>query len=227
MKSDFITTVSHELRTPLTAIQGMGRTLVDRWDDLDDEVRRELIGRLTANADSLHRIIVALLDFSRIEAGRLETQPAMVDLRELVHEVTDRLEGLFVTHPLSTSVDSGTTVWADPVLLERVLENLLANAIQHTPPGTRVALAATPEEGGIRISVSDQVRGSPRPTSSGSGRGSFEVGTRIPARRAEPVWGSRSSGRCCCSTIPILRSTPTEGRGASFSFLLATPGQSM
>ncbi|MPZ69648.1 MAG: GAF domain-containing protein, partial [Actinobacteria bacterium] len=155
MKSDFITTVSHELRTPLTAIQGMGRTLVDRWDDLDDEVRRELIGRLTANADSLHRIIVTLLDFSRIEAGRLDTQPVAIDLKQLVHDVTDRLEGLFVTHPLATSVDSGTTVWADPVLLERVLENLLANAIQHTPPGTRVALAAAPEAAGIRISVSD------------------------------------------------------------------------
>ncbi len=98
---------------------------------------------------------MTLLDFSRIEAGRLETQPAVVDLKRLVHEVTDRLEGLFVTHPLSTAIDNGTTVWADPVLLERVLENLLANAIQHTPPGTRVALAATPEAEGIRISVSD------------------------------------------------------------------------
>lgn len=222
MKSDFITTVSHELRTPLTAIQGMGRTLVDRWDDLEEQVRRELIGRLTANADSLHRIIVTLLDFSRIEAGRLDARPAEVDLKDLVHEVTDRLQGLFVTHPLSTSIDSGTIVWADPVLLERVLENLLANASQHTPPGTRVALAATPEEGGIRVSVSD--------TGPGIAEGDIErIGERF-FRGGDPnTRPSGGTGLGIAFVREVLRLHDAElqidsapGRGASFSFVLAT-----
>ncbi|MGH2684853.1 MAG: histidine kinase dimerization/phospho-acceptor domain-containing protein, partial [Actinomycetota bacterium] len=62
MKSDFLSNVSHELRTPLTAIKGMGTTLDQLWDRIDDADRRELLSRLNANAVSLHQIITTLLD---------------------------------------------------------------------------------------------------------------------------------------------------------------------
>lgn len=220
MKSDFLTTVSHELRTPLTAIHGTGRTLEERWGELGDDLKRELIGRLNANAESLRRIIATLLDFSKIEAGKFEVKPEPLELRSLVHEVTDRLHGLFASHPFSASVDEGMTVTADGLLLERILENLLANAVQHTPPGTRVALAATREAAGIRVSVSDLGPGISAPDLERLGERFFRGGD--PNTR--PLGGT-GLGLAFVREVLSLHDTTLEidslaGGGANFSFLL-------
>ena len=220
MKSDFLTTVSHELRTPLTAIHGTGRTLEERWGDLDDDLKRELIGRLNANTESLRRIIAALLDFSKIEAGKFEVKPEPVDLGALAYEVTARLHGLFVNHLFSASVDDGMMVTADGVLVERVLENLLANAVQHTPPGTRVALAATREAGAIRVSVSDLGPGISAPDLERLGERFFRGGD--PNTR--PLGGT-GLGLAFVREVLKLHHTALNvdslaGRGATFSFLL-------
>src|SRR3954470_11576252 len=84
LKRDFIANVSHELRTPLTVIQGMGKTLAHRWDDMNDETRAELLGRVNRNADVLAGTINTLLDFSQLEAGRLDTRLEPFDLGDLV-----------------------------------------------------------------------------------------------------------------------------------------------
>src|SRR6266545_4521208 len=81
MKSDFLSNVSHELRTPLTVIAGMGRTLEESWYDLSEVDRRDLLARLNTNAATLDSIIAELLDFGRLEAGRLQMEPREVDLR--------------------------------------------------------------------------------------------------------------------------------------------------
>jgi RNA polymerase sigma factor (sigma-70 family) len=161
LKGDFLSNVSHELRTPLTVITGMGLTLQHQWKEMDDELRLEFLSRLNANAASLNDIITKLLDFSRLEAGRLEAQTQAVDLRALVDEVTDRLQILFVAHALEVVVEEGLTVQADPVLLERVVENLLANAAKHTPPGSRIEVIARRQAGQAIMEVSDDGLGIP------------------------------------------------------------------
>src|SRR5207245_1295800 len=80
----------HELRTPLTVIQGMGKTLGQRWERLDDEMRRDLLGRVNSNADALASTINALLDFAQLEAGRLEANPAPFDVGALVERSVER-----------------------------------------------------------------------------------------------------------------------------------------
>jgi RNA polymerase sigma factor (sigma-70 family) len=161
LKGDFISNVSHELRTPLTVITGMGLTLQSQWSDLDDELRSELLARLNANAASLNDIINKLLDFSMAEAGRLEAQTQAVDLRVLLEELADRLQILFVEHNLDLIVEEGLTVQADPVLLERVVENLLSNAAKHTPPGSRIELIAGSQAGQAVVEVRDDGPGIP------------------------------------------------------------------
>jgi RNA polymerase sigma factor (sigma-70 family) len=161
LKGDFLSNVSHELRTPLTVITGMGLTLQHQWREMDDELRLEFLARLNANAASLNDIITKLLDFSRVEAGRLEAQTHAVDLRALLDEVVDRLQILFVAHALELVVEEGLTVQADPVLLERVVENLLANAAKHTPPGSRIELMARRQAGQAVVEVRDDGPGIP------------------------------------------------------------------
>jgi RNA polymerase sigma factor (sigma-70 family) len=161
LKGDFLSNVSHELRTPLTVITGMGLTLQQRWNDLDDDLRTELLTRLNANAASLNDIITKLLDFSRVEAGRLEAETQPVDLRAFLDDMVDRLQILFVEHALDLVVEEGVIVQADPVLLERIVENLLSNATKHTPSGSRIELMARSEGGQAVVEVSDDGPGIP------------------------------------------------------------------
>lgn len=147
-------------------------------------------------------------------------KPEPVDLGALVHEVTDRLQGLFVNHPFSASIDEGMTVTADRVLVERVFENLLTNAVQHTPPGTRVALAATGEARAIRVSVSDLGPGI-------SARDLERLGERF-FRGGDPNTrpsGGTGLGLAFVREALKLHDTALDidslvGRGATFSFLL-------
>jgi RNA polymerase sigma factor (sigma-70 family) len=161
LKGDFLSNVSHELRTPLTVIRGMGLTLEQQWSDLDEDTRSDLLSRLNANASSLNDIITKLLDFSRVEAGRLEAHAQEIDVRHLLAEVTDRLMIMFMEHDLVVGVDEGLIVEADPVLLERIVENLLSNAAKHTPAGSRIELTARRDGDQAVVQVSDDGPGIP------------------------------------------------------------------
>jgi signal transduction histidine kinase len=157
LKGDFLSTVSHELRTPLTAIEGMGLTLEQQWEVLDEPVRRELLARLNANAISLHRIISTLLDFSRLEAGRMELRRETVALRPLVEGIVGRLGSMLADHRLTLSIPDDLSVRVDPALLERVIENLVSNAVKFTPAGTAVIVTADRLPGGVaEIAVADR-----------------------------------------------------------------------
>jgi signal transduction histidine kinase len=155
MKSEFIATVSHEIRTPLTAIAGMGSTLDQRWGDLSDEVRKEFLQRLNSNALVLEGIISSLLDFSSVESGALRPYLEPVDLTEMAGSLVHRLDGLLRNHDVTTSIEPGLWVRADYMLIDRVLENLVANACKHTPPGTHVWLTARRDGPDIEVGVAD------------------------------------------------------------------------
>ena len=161
LKRDFLSTVSHELRTPLTAIEGLGLTLERQWSAMDDETRLDLLHRMNANATTLDEIIRTLLDFSRLESGHLEAHETPVDIGSLVNEIAARLEGLLSDHDVQTDVEEGLVVQADPMLLDRVVENLTANAAKHTPPGTRVLLSVRARGSAAVVSITDDGPGIP------------------------------------------------------------------
>ncbi len=155
MKSDFLSNISHELRTPLTVITGIGRTLEESWSRLSEDDRGDLLARMNANAATLDGIIAQLLDFGRLEAGRLEVDPLEIDLRKLVTGVADRLASLLRNHRLQIEVEDGLTARADPLLIERVVENLVTNAAKYAPPGSRVQVSALGDGPDAVIAVED------------------------------------------------------------------------
>jgi signal transduction histidine kinase len=230
LKSDFLATVSHELRTPLTAIEGLGLTLEQQWDVLDDAVRRELIGRLNANVANLHRIISTVLDFSRVEAGSMEPNLEAVPLRRFVEDLVGRLGTIVADHRLTVDVPADLHVEVDPGLLERVIENLVSNAVKYTPPGTEVSVGARVRpDRTAEISVADRGPGiDPRDLRYLGDR--FFRGGDVNARRI------RGTGLGLALVREILRLHGTSldvqsevGRGSRFSFVLpvvedASPG---
>lgn len=161
MKDDFLSTVSHELRTPLTAIEVAGLTLEQRWNELDEELRKQMLSRLNANARTLEDIITSLLDFSRMQAGHPYASIERMDLAHVVEAAAVRVAGLFADHALEVDVDGGLMVQGDPMLVDRVVENLLSNAAKHTPKGSRVRLTARRDAGFAVLSVHDDGPGIP------------------------------------------------------------------
>ncbi len=161
MKSDFLSNISHELRTPLTVIAGIGRTLEANGNVLSEEERRDLLARQNANAATLDSMLTELLDFGRLEAGQLGVELVDVDIRQLLDGISDRLDCLFRNHTMHLDVEDGLTGKADPLLVERVVENLLTNAAKYTPPGSRVRISAISEGQEAIIAIEDDGPGIP------------------------------------------------------------------
>ncbi|HWL91405.1 MAG TPA: PAS domain S-box protein, partial [Actinomycetota bacterium] len=159
MKDTFLQAVSHDLRTPLAAILGMAITL-ERGDvGLDPEETRELAGRIEHNARRLERLVTNLLDLDRLARGVLRPTFEETDVGELVRRMVTETDPS--GQQIQVSAES-VTVAIDPPKVERIVENLLVNAIKHTPAGTSVRVSVTGSEHGVTIAVEDEGDGVPR-----------------------------------------------------------------
>ena len=227
LKRDFIANVSHELRTPLTVIQGMGKTLANRWSEMDEDVRAELLGRVNRNADVLAATINTLLDFSQLEAGRLDAHPEPFDVGELVRRSVDRLGSLFGTREVAVTVEDGLFVFADPRLIERVLDNLVSNAAKHTPDTAHVVVSASTLDGTgqARVAVSDDGPGIAPADLDHLGE-RFYRGSDVVARRTRGA----GLGLAFARQVVELHGEELEieselGRGSTFAFRLPLVGE--
>jgi two-component system, OmpR family, sensor histidine kinase KdpD len=155
-KNTFLVAVAHDLRTPLAAILGLAVTL--ERQRLDEEEARDLARRIAANARRLDRMVTDLLDVDRLSRGLVEPVFQQVDLGALVakavaeSELADREVALDVKEILAD---------VDVAKVERIVENLLANAVRHTPPHTRIWVSVRSEGDSARISVEDEGAGVP------------------------------------------------------------------
>jgi two-component system sensor histidine kinase KdpD len=149
------------MRTPLASVLGIALTLErSRKALLTDEVD-DLLGRLSANARRLDRILGGLLDLDRLARGIVEPRRERIDLGELVATVVEQTRAdLLGDHPLHVHV-SEVKIAVDPPKVERIIENLLVNASRHTPPGTPVWVRLDRRDGGALLTVSDAGPGVP------------------------------------------------------------------
>ena len=176
LRRDLVASVSHELRTPLTCIVGFAATLRDRWDRLADDRRLHMIGSITEHAGELTDQVNRLLDVAALESGRLTAAPRPVDLAEELGSTMALLAPLLEGRPVEVDVPP-LKVIADPALLRRAVNNLVANAVKYSAAGTPITVRAAAKGASVRIDVVDRGVGL----------------TQEEAERAfEPFW--RSSG---------------------------------
>jgi two-component system phosphate regulon sensor histidine kinase PhoR len=163
VRQDFVANVSHEFKTPLTAIQGFAETLLAGAIE-DPRNNRRFLEIIRDHAVRLARLTDDLLKLARIEAGKLEVQfsaVGVIDLAERCAETAllkaDRKQIL-----LEIEIPPGLPpVRGDAGLLRDVLQNLLDNAIQYTPPGGQIHVSAAATEREVVITVADTGIGIP------------------------------------------------------------------
>jgi signal transduction histidine kinase len=159
MKNTFLQAVSHELRTPLTSILGAALTLERQDLDLTNAEARDLLSRMAGNARKLHRLLGDLLDLDRLSRGIIEPNRHPTDVSALVRGLLEDGQVLG-DRPVTLDLDE-SVVEVDAPKVERIVENLLANAARHTPPGTPVWVRVRTDLRGVLIVVEDAGPGVP------------------------------------------------------------------
>ncbi len=224
LKSEFVGIASHELRTPLNTLQ-MGIDLLDEQIAGQATPRqREILAMCREDAARLERLVTDLLDLSKIESGRMRASasaiPAARLLRGALEGSRPRIDAGGIT--LDVQIDEGLPpVMADPSQIERVITNLIANAVNATPRGGRITIAAHRVDDRVEVSVRDTGRGIPREylprlfgkftQVPGSATGSAGLGLAI-SRQIVSVHGGE------------IRAASEPGRGATFTFTLPVAG---
>jgi len=159
MKNTFLQAVSHDLRTPLAAILGLAVTLERHDLELNAKEAKELASRIAANARKLDRIVNDLLDLDRLGRGIVEPNLALVDVGALVVQILGSSE-LLAGREVHTDAET-VRAQVDPAKVERIVENLLANAVRHTPAGTAIWVRVSPQDEGVLLVVEDEGPGVP------------------------------------------------------------------
>jgi len=141
-KSALLSSVSHDLRTPLTTIKAAVTGLLQVDVEWDEEVRREILEEIDAEADHLGVLVNALIEMSRIEMGALVLDKEWCDIVEVVHGVLLRLERVLAGRPIRTQFQAQLPlIYADHVQVERVFYNLIEHALRHSSGNAEMLVA--------------------------------------------------------------------------------------
>jgi PAS domain S-box-containing protein len=158
MKNTFLAAVSHELRSPLTTILGLALTL-ERAPEIAGTERDDLLTRLSANARKLDRLLKDLLDIDRLNRGIIEPQYRATDVGALARRTVEHLDAvggraiILRTEPIVVAVDAPK--------VERIVENLVTNAVRHTDPDRTIWVGVRAHDDGVEIVVEDDGPGVP------------------------------------------------------------------
>jgi PAS domain S-box-containing protein len=157
LKDDFIGLVSHELRSPMTVITGAINTALTEAERLSPEETHQLLKDAALEAELLSNILGNLLELSRVQANRLFLHTEAIDVRRVVQDAVEGIKRQSSAHQFMVSLPRKLPpVYADPLRLERILYNLLENAVKYSPQGGKIRVSVKPEKEHLIISVSDQ-----------------------------------------------------------------------
>jgi K+-sensing histidine kinase KdpD len=157
LKLNFVAIASHELRTPATSVYGVLKTLADRGPELDEGLRAELLRVGVEQGERLRRLLEELLDLSRLDARAISVEPRPVVLKRVLADVVQG--ALSTSDAVDLDVPDDLAAVVDPLVLERVVSNLVANAVRYGAPPIRIE--AHQRDRHLRVVVEDEGPGVP------------------------------------------------------------------
>lgn len=225
VRKEFVTNASHELRTPLSIIKGYVETLDDGAID-DPQISRKFISIIHKHTERLSSLIEDMLELSRMESGRWDARIESVEVGPLVHRVIQSFQTLTERKKLSlhTSIQPVDLQWQfDSHLIERVIFNLLDNAIKYTPDKSQISISVSQDNDQLLFEVADSGQGIPKESIPHL----FERFYRVDKARSNELGGTglglsiakhivqNHGGKIWVESI--------MGQGATFSFILPHP----
>jgi signal transduction histidine kinase len=158
MRRELLANVSHDLRTPLTTLLAHLETLQMKQSELTPQERGEYLDVATRQSQRIGLLVEQLLEAAKLEAGQVSVNVEPFPIGELLQDVVQKFALAARERGVALEVDAmaaATMVNGDIALLERVLDNLIDNALRHTPVGGRVTVQSEPRGERVRIAVTD------------------------------------------------------------------------
>ncbi|CAN5613695.1 sensor histidine kinase [soil metagenome] len=165
-RRDMVANISHDLRTPLTSLHGYLETLRVKADTLSDADRKRYLDVAIGQSRKVGHLAQALFELARLESGAVKPEIERFSLPELVQDVFQKFELAAEAKQIRLTPDIGADVpmiAADVGMIERVLTNLLDNAIRHTPIGGEVEVKLRRDDSGVAVQIADNGPGVPPP----------------------------------------------------------------
>ena len=161
VRRDFVANISHELKTPIGAVGLLAEALASASDDADQV--RKFAKRLTMESERLAHITQEIIELSRLQAADALTKAELVDIDHVVALAIDQNRVVAEGHRISlvSGGQAGVQVYGDEAMLAVALHNLIANAIQYSPEGSRVGVGVSRVDGIVEVAVTDQGAGIP------------------------------------------------------------------
>ena len=162
LRRELVANVSHDLRTPLASLKGYIETLLLKDDSLSPEQRQQYLQIAFNNAERLNKLVSELFELAKLDAGELKLHKETFSLAELAHDVIQKFELRAQQQNIQLEVDIDADVpyvEADIGLIERVLDNLVDNALKNTPEGGAIRLALDSDGQLVTVQVADTGRG--------------------------------------------------------------------
>lgn len=222
LRREMTANISHDLRTPLSSLHGYLETLQMKSGELSEAERKEYLEIALRQSERLRRLVTQLFELAKLEARELSPETEPFSAPELVQDIIQKFKLRAETSEVKILVSCEANVplvTGDVALMERALENLIDNALQHTPPGGSITIPICRQDGRVEIAVADTGEGIPE-----------EARARIFDRFYQVSNAHRGSGHAglglsIAKRIVELHQSSLEvksavDQGASFSFTL-------
>ncbi len=165
LRRELVGNVSHDLRTPLAVIHGYIETLMIKKESLNEAEREKYLNIILASTEKLKNLVNELFELSKLEAKQVAPKKEPFFIQELIHDISQKFQLLANDKHVtleSAADDKNVLVYADVGLIERVLQNLIDNALKFTPEGGKITIAVNALEDNVEIKVSDTGPGIPQ-----------------------------------------------------------------
>jgi signal transduction histidine kinase len=153
--------VSHDLRTPLTSIKGFAELIRDSYGESDHPDTSEYLSYIESGANELESLTDQLLEYSRLDTGRMELSWERLSLVTWIGDLVEQLAPVLAGHVVSVDIANDAEIEADGLAVRRILTNLMQNAAKFSPAGTTVSLTVRTSADEAVFSVSDEGPGIP------------------------------------------------------------------
>lgn len=219
IRQEFVSMVTHDLRTPLTAIRGSLEMLEVMFADNLDATGKRLVDAADRNSERMISLINDLLDVQKIKAGMMTITTEKVCVAEVLENVALSLGGMLEDAQVKLKIDdTDLFVSADRQKLERILFNLLANAIKFSPHGGTIFVGALDRTQMVEIRVTDEGKGIPKEQQK-------EIFERFRQVGDATGYGGSGLGLTICKNFVELHGgriwVESEGKGTTFAFTMA------
>jgi two-component system sensor histidine kinase KdpD len=219
LRNSLLSSISHDLRTPLATIVGSSSALAENGGSLSPQDQAELSSGIYDEALRMSNLVNNILDMAKLDAGVVELNKQWHPLEEIIGTVLNALHKRLEGREVKVSMPPGIPmIYADSVLIEQVLINLLENAARYTPKGSPLSIAVEASPGAVEVLVADRGPGIPK----GAEAKLFEKFYRV---RNEEAQSGVGLGLAICRAIVeahggAIQARNRAGGGAVFSFVI-------